>query len=318
VPVTTGEVYDLAGLQVRSPVPLGAPPGDPVHVDVEIRIEAPSPVPTERPSTDVIAERCDDRYPYYTFCRVPGGLIARFYGIAEFWISSALDRVVCRRNPDVDPEYQSALLAGSVPAFLHAARGRTVLHASAVAIDDGALAFVGPSNQGKSTLAALLCSEGALLVTDDVLVVDLGTAGVSRARRFGTELRVRNDARSIVDRFPPATPRRSTIDERIALRPPQIPEARWPLWALVLPRPLPGAPDVRARRLGAGEAALMQRIEGWREPATLRHQFEDISEIVSRTPVIELTLPWGPPYPSGFMARIVQACGSGGTWAKGS
>jgi hypothetical protein len=308
-----GEVYDLAGLHLRSPVALGAPPGDPRHVDVEIQIEAPAPVPTQRPSTDVIAERCDAQYPYYTFCRVPDGFMARFYGIAEVWISAALDHVVCRRSPDVGAEYLAALLGGSLAAFLHAARGRTVLHASAVAVDDGALAFVGPSNQGKSTLAALLCSEGALLIADDVLVIDLGTAGVTRARRYGTELRVRSDARSVVDRFPPATPRRTTIDARIAMRPAPIPEDRWPLSALVLPRPLPGAPDVRTRRLGAGEAALMlgasQRIEGWREPAILRRQFQDISEIVSRTPVIELTLPWGPPYPSGFLARIVQACG---------
>jgi hypothetical protein len=322
VPVMTGEVYDLAGLHVRSPVPLGAPPGDPDHVDVEIRIEAPAPVPTARPSTDVIAERCDERFPYYTFCRVADGVIARFYGIAEFWISPALDRVVCRRSPDVDPEYQAALMAGSLAAFLHAARGRTVLHASAVAVDGSALAFVGPSNQGKSTLAALLCSEGASLIADDVLVIDLGTAGVTRARRFGTELRVRSDARSIVDRFPAATPRRSTVDQRIALQPTPSPEDGRPLSALVLPRPLPGAPDVQTRRLGAGEAALMlgasQRIEGWRQPATLRRQFEDISEIVDRTPVIELTLPWGPPYPSGFLAPILQACGSGGTWAGGS
>jgi hypothetical protein len=151
-----GAVYDIAGLRLRCPIPLSAPRCDPSHVDVDVVIAPPSPLPIERPSVDVIAERRDDFYAYYSFCRVPNGVLARFFGLVEFFISDSLDRVVSRRTPDSDPEYQAILLAGSVAAFVHAARGSTVLHGSAVTIGTDTLAFVGPSNQGKTTLSAML------------------------------------------------------------------------------------------------------------------------------------------------------------------
>jgi len=61
-----------------------------------------------------------------------------------------------------------ALYRGVLPRILHL-RGTTCLHASAVATEDGVVAFVGPSGAGKSTLAAALVSRGWSLVSDDVL-----------------------------------------------------------------------------------------------------------------------------------------------------
>jgi hypothetical protein len=52
-------------------------------------------------------------------------------------------------------------------------RGRLVLHASAVGLPDGAVAFVGVKGAGKSTMAAALASRGHAVVTDDALPVDL-------------------------------------------------------------------------------------------------------------------------------------------------
>ncbi|HSD77330.1 MAG TPA: hypothetical protein VLA98_07985, partial [Solirubrobacteraceae bacterium] len=53
-------------------------------------------------------------------------------------------------------------------ALLH---GHVILHAGAVASDQGALAIVAPSGGGKSSLVAELVRRGRRLITDDVLVV---------------------------------------------------------------------------------------------------------------------------------------------------
>jgi hypothetical protein len=284
------------------------------RVDVDIRVTAPAAVPFERPSSDVIAERADDKHAYYTFCRVQEGVVARFFGLGEFFLPHSLDRIICHATPDTDPEYLSILLSGSLPAYIHSAQGGTALHASAVALAKGALAIVGPSSQGKTTMAALLCAAGALLVTDDLLVVDLLPEGSVGARRGGTELRIRQEARSIIDRFPVAVPRRCTVDGRVAVRAPMMAAETVPLSAIVVPRPSPDGTAVGARLLGPGEATLLlamsHRIEGWRQAATLRDQFRAVSEITARIPVVELALPWGPPYDVDLGAKIVRSCNS--------
>jgi hypothetical protein len=59
-------------------------------------------------------------------------------------------------------------LVGAVSGVLLHQRSDLALHASCVAIDGKAVAIVGPSGQGKSTLAAVLAARGATLLTDDV------------------------------------------------------------------------------------------------------------------------------------------------------
>jgi hypothetical protein len=50
--------------------------------------------------------------------------------------------------------------------------GRIVLHASAVAADGAAVAFVGPAGAGKSTLAAAFAHRGNAVVADDALFLE--------------------------------------------------------------------------------------------------------------------------------------------------
>jgi hypothetical protein len=68
-------------------------------------------------------------------------------------------------------------LLGPVMAALLQQRGFLVLHASAVAVDGGAIAIMGASGWGKSTLAAFLHSRGCLLIVDDIVAIRL-IAGV--------------------------------------------------------------------------------------------------------------------------------------------
>jgi hypothetical protein len=64
-------------------------------------------------------------------------------------------------------------ILGPALALLLQQRGLLVLHASAVAVDGGAVAFLGGSGWGKSTMAAALHARGYDLVSDDVTAVYL-------------------------------------------------------------------------------------------------------------------------------------------------
>ncbi len=62
---------------------------------------------------------------------------------------------------------------GRVLAVALHAGGTESLHGSAVEAGDGAIAFVAPKFHGKSTLASSLVAQGARLITDDTLPVEL-------------------------------------------------------------------------------------------------------------------------------------------------
>lgn len=63
-------------------------------------------------------------------------------------------------------------LLGAVLSVAIHQRGLVGLHASAVAIDGHAVAFMGPSGLGKSTIAAALYARGHAVLADDLVVLD--------------------------------------------------------------------------------------------------------------------------------------------------
>lgn len=69
--------------------------------------------------------------------------------------------------------YEDAVtyLVGPIMAFVLALRNITCLHASAVAIEDQAIALLGPSGAGKSTTAAMFARLGYPVLSDDVVPV---------------------------------------------------------------------------------------------------------------------------------------------------
>jgi hypothetical protein len=94
-------------------------------------------------------------------------------------------------------------------------RGKEILHASAVALSGQAVAFMGVSGAGKTTLAGRLAARGAQLVTDDVLALDLAGATV-RAHRG-----------SALARIDPAELRTLPPAEREALGPVRARGEKW-------------------------------------------------------------------------------------------
>ena len=82
-------------------------------------------------------------------------------------------------GPKPDNAAVRADITGRVLAMALHASGRLCLHGSAVAMGDGAVAFVAPKYHGKSTLALALARAGCRLMTDDVFPVDPGPPAIA-------------------------------------------------------------------------------------------------------------------------------------------
>lgn len=80
-------------------------------------------------------------------------------------------------NPEVAEQVLRRLLLGPALAVLLHQRRRLVLHASGVAVGGRAVAFVGDSGHGKSTLAAALYARGHGILADDIAAVRVATDG---------------------------------------------------------------------------------------------------------------------------------------------
>jgi hypothetical protein len=99
-----------------------------------------------------------------------------------YWRQIGAFRVRCGReivvepSPGVAEETLRLPLLGMVLGVLLQQRGLLALHASAVAVNGAAVAFLGEKGQGKSTTAAALYTRGHSLVADDLLALEIGGA----------------------------------------------------------------------------------------------------------------------------------------------
>lgn len=100
----------------------------------------------------------------------------RYPGIATFVVGPD-GGVETFPDDDADPAVIDAQLDGPVFGLRQHLRGRLVLHASAVARDGRAVAFLGGRQRGKSTTAFAFLQAGWTLVSDDVLPVEVPDEG---------------------------------------------------------------------------------------------------------------------------------------------
>jgi hypothetical protein len=85
------------------------------------------------------------------------------------------------------------LLGSALGGILHQ-RGLLPLHANAIEIDGRAIAFMGHSGAGKSTMAAWFLDRGYRVLADDVCVVTMDEAGRPLAHRGIPRLRLWREA----------------------------------------------------------------------------------------------------------------------------
>jgi hypothetical protein len=126
------------------------------------------------------------------------------------------------REITLDPRPQVAVdllrlyLLGPALALLLHQRGFLVLHASAVSLDGGVVAFLGHSGHGKSTTAATLHARGAAIVADDVVALDLGASGGPAALPGFPLLKLWPDAVMALGESPENLPRLHASEEKRA------------------------------------------------------------------------------------------------------
>jgi hypothetical protein len=158
-----------------------------------------------------------------------------------------------------DPPTRAVWVRSVVP-FSAALRGRLTLHASGVALQGRAVAFVGESGAGKSTLALAFQQGGCEILADDLLPVRFAEGGGP----FIPDLR----------------------GEAL------------PLACLLFPEREQGLAAPRAEALEPArvlEGLLRHGFGELREPSIWRDQFEAYTRISSRVPGFRLRMPEGLP-----------------------
>jgi hypothetical protein len=304
--------FVMHGLRIGTVLPLHHARTTDEPADVVLHDAGLRAVPAERPDGREMAHLSDEEgLPLYTFAEQSDRYVMRFHHTCEFAIARDLASVEYVCDPDADPELVPVLVTGMLVSFLLTLAGTPVLHASAVDVGGHAIAFTGWSGMGKSTAATLVCADGGLLITDDVLRVDLEPQGPV-CRLGATEARLRAKAIDLASIVDSAT--RVTADGRHAIAPAAADVDRLPLVALIVPVPEPQARELAIVPVHGAESLLtlarFPRIVGWTDQETNATQFRFLADVVRRVPVFVATIPWGPPFAPGLGAAIAAGVGT--------
>lgn len=241
-----------------------------------------------------------------------GGFRLWAEGFGAAWVSG--DGVEVRCAPPSAPAWRwQRFLTGQVLPFAAVLRGLEVLHASAVAVEGGALAVVAASGGGKTSVALELVLRGAELLTDDVLAVE--RAGGVLAHPGPGLANVRRDGSGLAPRLVRAGGARvlgeAGGEERVAL-----PRHR---------APVPLRAVVYLERGGAGERAAVERLRpvdprlllastfnlALRDPPRLARQLDVCAAIAEASAIYRVACP--PSVGPGALAVLLEEealCGS--------
>ena len=302
--------YLLHGLRVRSELALGIAVSSHQENgrDIEVTIGHYLTGPNDEPPAGVIIAKLEttDRC-YYAATDQGDQYFLRIHGLCDFVVNRDLTTATCHPAPDALTEQIVILVRGTLIAFLLGLQGHAVLHASAVEHDHGAVAFVGHSGMGKSTLAALACRDGSRFISDDLLRLDAETppswVGAS------AELRLRPGAIEITHGKEQTWSAHPTIDERIAVTPERTDAQSGRLSAIIIPSPDRNSRELHMTRIEAVDAMFLlngfQRI-AWILPSALATHFDAVSRIANTIPVFHASVPWGPPFAQGLGAQLLE------------
>jgi hypothetical protein len=177
--------FTAYGLELECNVPIPglreAPKGKAVDVRVTLGV-IPAEFTTARLSCEATKhfaspDRDENGLPALEVHRLQGGRYFHFEypDKTVFVIDAAGSRIWATWSDASTVEDTATYLLGPVLGFVLRLRGITCLHASAVAIQGQAVAFVGPAGAGKSSIAAAFSQHGHSVLSDDVVALtDLG------------------------------------------------------------------------------------------------------------------------------------------------
>ena len=302
-------VYHLYGLRVYSEVALPAPIAQNTlpPYDIEVRWGEGKTISDCVPTGQILAKLVMGDGRGYTLTDTGIGYVLSFHQTCEFWIDHDLRSVRVHPFADVHPDMTALLFVGNVIACILTLAGECVLHASAVEMGNSALAFAGGSGMGKSTLAALLCANGARFITDDLL--RLQPDGKDFRCFPGTgQLRLRQNAAALTDNFS-VTARGTTPDGRIAVTMDGN-RSTVPLGAIVIPHPSRHGKELKLQRLTLSMSLLylmaFPRTQGLQQGKHLQRRLDSFGQIAAGIPIFKADIPWGLPFPRDFAHSLVR------------
>lgn len=157
-------IYSVFGLRLSSEIPLPELyecPADAAAPDATIRIgSVPSLGPDEKTGYTV----------------TPEGTLLNVTDVGRYWIADGREMIAEPAAGGSERNLRLYLLGSALGALLHQ-RGLLPLHANAIEVDGRAVAFMGHSGAGKSTMAAWFHDRGFRILADDVCVVTFGETG---------------------------------------------------------------------------------------------------------------------------------------------
>ncbi len=305
----TIRVYNLYGLRVCSEIALPAPlaPDGFPPFDLRIGWGERKAIADDAPAGNILARLLLDDGRGYTLVDMGSGYIYRFHHTAECWIDQDLRSVRLHLAPHIAPELATLLAVGNVMACVLSLRGELALHASAVEVGGVALAFLGASGMGKSSLAALLCAAGARLITDDLL--RLQRDGQSWRCYAGTgELRLRKSAAAIIGKFPVAR-LSPTADDRIAVKMEAL-GSMPALKAILIPHLSSDCGTLKVERIPQAQSLLYlmayPRLNETSRGARLQERLDFLGRIAAEVPVFKVEVPWGVPLSKDGLSSILS------------
>lgn len=201
--------------------------------------------------------------------------------------------------PGVEEQLLRLPLLGAVLSAAIHQRGFLGLHASAVAIDGQAVAFVGASGEGKSTTAATLYARGHAVLADDLVVLNVSNeTGTAVVYPSFPHLKLFPEAAmaSLGDN-PEALPQvMAGLDKRTRLAPDGFSHRPFPLKCIYI---LETAAELKVEPLPAQEkiVQLIQQSYGarifkhWLKGATAAAHFRKCAELAERVSICWLKRP---------------------------
>jgi hypothetical protein len=240
--------------------------------------------------------------PVFFVDEYPGRSVLAFPGMVQYHVIGTA-KVIAERLGHVDDELIETHLLGLLSSFILERTGRLALHASAVSLQDGAIAFLAFNKGGKTSLAASFVQAGDPLLTDDILAVSTSNGQPVGAPGY-PQMRVWPEHAEILigesDRFPTVLP---TVTKRLipldAVGPGGFCSESRPSRALFVPEreesvsapvEIHSVSRAEAFKIILGNGFIAQIAEA---SGLIQSRFRSISRVVEQVPMFRLKYPSG-------------------------
>jgi hypothetical protein len=233
--------------------------------------------------------------PWLQLGRCRDDYVLRFPAYGEFIIAKGANSIQCRPLPETAEMTVRHLLLDQVMPLVLSRWERLVLHASAILTRCGAIAFVGNSGKGKSTLATSFALEGFSLLSDDYLVLRLGHEGWKAMPAYPGVRLWPSTAEALLPQSLPTTDVAPYTAKRRVADPKLLPQTAKPALLRKLYLLAEEASGISIERVSPGRSIISLVEFAYNLDITdstfLRQQFETVNQVAREVPVYAIHFP---------------------------